>query len=160
MRKFKDTKIRFRNSDFSVSKEINRSIYSLKGCDSDDTLRHAEDPVINFFVLNRERFLTQELVNFLDLAGIDWRKENEVYHYPINQLIAIEGWYDIVGTMNEEERVDGIVHEGDFFTTNIFFENNIRIGQEPEFKDYLTFRIDFTILIPKEFMLITTQPNQ
>jgi hypothetical protein len=142
------TKIKFRDKDFEVDREINKSIYGGLRSDAED---QKHDNIIRFYLSNRDKFFTNELVDFLNSIGIDWTKENELFHYGVeDDQTIVEGWYDIVGNVLSSDKVVSFYWGDDLYTTNIFFQNETRHGISPQFTDHETFRFGFSIVLQKE----------
>jgi len=142
-------KITYRDTDFEVDPEINKSIYGLLKSDADD---QKHDGIIGFYLSNRSKFFSNELVDFLNTTGIDWTKDNEVFYYNVDDQIIIEGWYDIVGKVLNNKIVS-LYWGDDLYTTNVFFGNDLRHGIYSVFGDHDTFRFDFSIVFKKGAVL-------
>ncbi len=141
--------IKFLDKDFEVNREINKNIYRGLRSDADD---QKQDDVIKFYLSNRDKFFSNELISFLNSTGIEWAKENEIFHYRVDDnLTIIEGWYDIVGRVLSKEEVASYL-ENDLFTTNVFFNNDTRHAIYPEFASHETFRFSFSIVLEKEIL--------
>jgi len=138
----------FRDKDFEVDREINKKIYA--GLTS-DVAGQKQDEIIRFYLSNRDKFFSNELIDFLNSTGIDVTKENEILYYTIddNQMI-IEGWYDVVGKVLNNERVVSFFWGDELYTINIYFGDDLRQGIYPDFGGYETFRFDFSILVQKD----------
>ncbi len=139
-------KIRFRDNDFEVDREVNKRIYGGLNSDTDDQ-RH--DSIVKFYLSNRDKLFSSELVDFLNSAGVDLTKENEIFHYKADDhQVIIEGWYDVVGKVLTNEKVVSFYYlVDDQYTINVFFGNESRHGIRPEFSDHETFRFDFSIVV-------------
>lgn len=141
------TKLNFRDNDFEVDFEANKRIYGgLKG----DTESRGQDDIITYYLTRRDKLFSKELIDFLNSTGIDWTKENEIFHYPLDKEVVVEGWYDIIGTILTDKKVISFHWDNDSLTTNVHFGNDSRHGLRNEFKDFETFRFDFSIVIPVE----------
>ncbi len=139
--------LKFRDIDFEVDIDRNKDIYSRLASDSDYYCGH--DPIINFYLTNRQELFTNELIDFFNLTGIDWTKENEINPYASDGLVIIEGWYDIVGKVQTEKKIS-FYWNSILGTTNIFFRNDIRHAIRNEFQNVDTFRFEFAIVIQSE----------
>lgn len=134
----------YKNYDFYVDNASNVRIYGFL---ESDVNRLKNDETINHYLFNRTRFLSNEIIDFLYLSGVDIEKENELFHYKIadNQII-IEGWYEIVGNILESEKLS-FFWETDSSVTNIYFRNGIKNAARKEFEKFRTFRLEFSIVI-------------
>jgi hypothetical protein len=141
------TKLNFRDNDFEVDFENNKNIY---GGLTSDTESWRQDEIINYYLTHRDKLFSFELIDFLTSTGIDWTKENEIFHYPLDNEVVVEGWYDIIGTVLTDKKVVSFHWDNDSLTTNVHFGNDSRHGLRNEFKNFETFRLDFSIVIPKE----------
>ncbi|HEU5290675.1 MAG TPA: hypothetical protein VFU05_08550 [Cyclobacteriaceae bacterium] len=141
--------LKFRDNDFEVDIDFNRDIYSR--LTSDTEFYQGQDPIIKFYLNNRNKIFSDELIEFLNLTGIDLTKENEIYHYLSDNLVIIEGWYDIVGKVLTDKKVS-YYWDTTPGTTNVFFGNDARHGISHEFENVGTFRFEFAIVIQSEIL--------
>ena len=144
------TKVKFKDIYAEVDCENNKIIFS--GLRS-DTESFEQDEIIKFYLSKRHKFFSNELIEFLNLTGIDWTKENEVFHYPLNEdVVIVEGWYDIIGKVLTTNTMT-FYWESDSCTTNISLGGReFRHGILGELKDFETFRLDFAVVIPKDVL--------
>ena len=134
---------------FEVDSESNKRIYNglTRGIGSLE-----QDEVIKYYLANRDNLFSAELIEFLKLTGIDWTKENEILHYPLDNTVVVEGWYDIIGKVLTDNKVASFYWDTDACTTNVYFGNDSRHGICTELRDFETFRFDFAIIIPKSII--------
>lgn len=143
-------RLSFRNNDFEIDQATNLTIYAAL---TSDAQSQPDDKIIQFYLTHKENLFSQELIEFLKLSGVDWTKENELFHYPINNLEIVEGWYDIVGHLLSKDKL-GFYWEGGpdgLYTTNLYFGVD-NFGIRDEFKNFETFRIDFAIVLPSQML--------
>lgn len=62
----------------------------------------------------------------------------------------LEGWYDVVGQLLTEDKVLAFNWESGSCTTNVYFGAGAREGIRDELKNFETFRLDFSIVIPRQ----------
>ena len=141
------TKLNFRDIDFEVDFENNRRIYAGLTSDSESLTR---DDIMNYYLTRRDKLFSFELIEFLTLTGIDWTKDNEIFHYQLDSEVVIEGWYDIIGNILTDTKVVSFHCDNDSLTTNVHFARDYRHGLRNEFKNFETFRFDFSIVIPNK----------
>ncbi len=141
--------LKFRDIDFEVDIDRNKNIYSRLTNDSEFYL--GQDEILRLYLTNRHDLFSNELIEFLNRTGIDWIKENEIYSYPQDNLVIIEGWFDIVGTVQTDTKVS--YHwDTRLGTTNVFFGNDARHGLIQEFQDFETFRFEFALVIQADIL--------
>jgi hypothetical protein len=140
------TKLKFRDHDFEVDFENNKRIY---GGLTSDTESWRKNELINYYLIHRDKLLSFELIEFMTLTGIDWTKENEILHYSLDNELVVEGWYDIIGNVLTDKKIISFHWDKDSLTTNVHFGKESRHGLRNEFKNFETFRLDFSIVIPK-----------
>jgi hypothetical protein len=141
--------LKFRDIDFEVDIDSNKIIYiQLTG---DSEFYNGQDSIINFYLTNRQELFSNELIEFLNLTGIAWTKENKIYSYPQDNLVIIEGWFDVVGTVQTDKKAS-YYWDTTLGTTNIFLGNDARHGVRPEFQNVGTFRIEFAIVIQSDIL--------
>jgi hypothetical protein len=139
--------LKFKGTDFEVQRELNNKVYSDIRSDSDFLLQTSDDPTINSFIKNRDKFFTSELIDFLTQTGIDYKKENEIHYYKAKDNLIISGWFDIIGKIVDKEKTETIYWENEDCTTNITFINNETEGIRQELKPHRTFRLSFDLVL-------------
>lgn len=122
-------------------------MYSILESDSDFLKQTTTDPTIDLFVNNRDKYLSSDLINFLIQTGIDYKKENELHHYKLENNVVISGWFDIIGKMIDKDKTETLFWDSNDSTTNITFANNETHGIREELKHHRTFRLSFDIVL-------------
>lgn len=141
------TNINFKNQDFEIDFVSNKGIYDGLTSDTDS---FKQDKIIDYYLLNRDKLFSDELIEFLKSTGIDPKKENEIHHYKLDDKFVIEGWYDIIGRVLTDDEVTSFNWDIDACSINVHFGSDSRDGIHSELKNFATFRFDFAIVIPKE----------
>lgn len=140
-------KIKYKDYYFEVDSVSNNNIYTRL---ISDIKVAKQDPIISYFLSNRNKLFSEEFLSFVSLTGIDITKENEIFHYVIDDAkIAVEGWYDIVGKVLSDTPVS-LYFDSDISTTNFYFENGKNNAARNEFRNQTTFRFSFVIVIDKD----------
>ena len=142
------TKLNFKGQEFEIDSESNERVYTGLSFGV-EALK--QDKVISYYLFNRDKLFSIELIRFLKLAGIDPTKENEIFYFPMDNKIVVEGWYDIIGKVLTNNAAS-FHWQVDQCTTNAHFGNDSRHGMLGDFKYFETFRLDFSIVIPNEIL--------
>ena len=151
------TRLTYENFEFEVDEQANKSIYALL---TSDAAMQKNDEVVDFYLSNRDKFYSSELVKFLDLAGVDLTKENEIVHYSNDSgQVMIDGWYDVVGKFLSEKTLS-FWWGNDTYTTNIYFRMDARHAVREEFTNLNTFRIEFAIVVEPEFSRLNNKGTE
>ncbi len=136
-----------RGIQFEIQKELNTEIYAAIEGDSEFLQRTFPEPAIDLFVKHRQGFLSDELITFLREAGVDHKKDNEIFHYALSGMTVISGWFDIIGRIVGADKTETFVLENGDSTINFRFSHHETYGQRTEFKPHSTFRLSFDLVL-------------